>query len=91
MNARRQSYHRWHRCGASSDTDIHGLGKVSVSVEDGISVISGSRMAGRRFTTEHTERATPVTEYTEGLRRKRLGFQCVQCAAGGGFSVCAVV
>ena len=42
MNVRRQSYHRWHRCGASSDTDIHGLGKVSVSAGDGISVISGS-------------------------------------------------
>ena len=35
-------HHRLHRCGASADTDIHGLGKVSVSAEDGISVISGS-------------------------------------------------
>ena len=35
-------HRRWHRCGASADTDIHGMGKVSVSAEDGISVISGS-------------------------------------------------
>ncbi len=41
-------HHRLHRCGASSDTDIHGLGKVSVSAEDGIRFISGSENTVRR-------------------------------------------
>ena len=111
---------------------------VSVSAEDGISVISGSRMAWRRFTTKQTERAYArhqthrrfsestgsdfsvfrvprsgfsvfsgqkrlarwagfTTEHTERAyarhrtHRKywewRHGFLCIQCAAGGGFSV----
>ena len=85
--------HRWHRCGLRP-TQRYTDGKtsvLSVSVEDGISVISGSRMAGRRFTTEHTERATPVTEYTEGVETEETWLSVysvcrrrrVQCVCGG--------
>ena len=57
---------RIRRAGAKIVTEL----KAKQAKETALSLFS---------TTEHTERATPDTENTEG--------QCVQCAAEGGFSV----
>ncbi len=41
---------------------------------------------------QNTQNGLRPTQNTQKvLRRKWLGFQCIQCATGGGFSVCAVV
>ena len=92
-------YHRMHRMGYArhrthrrfSESTGFDFSVFSVP-RSGFSVFSGQkRLARRRFTTEYTERATPVTEYTEGVETEETWLSVfsvcrrrrVQCVCGG--------